>query len=300
LDLLEFNKVTKLYNKFKALDEVTFKVNSGEIVGFVGPNGAGKTTSIKIAAGILKPTKGDVLIDGLSVISKKVESSKRIGWVPEIPVFESDWKAIDYFKYLAGYHGISGKQAEILAKELLSQVNIWESSNKKLKDFSQGMKKRFALAVSMISNPQNYLFDEVLNGLDPEGIAFFREKAKEFKKSNCSVLFSSHILSEVEAIADKVVLINKGKILAIKTIDEIKSEAKIALRVVVENPDEKLIDVLSSFGKVNKINNNSFDLDTNANPSEVNAALVKLGYKVSEINKSGGLEEYFMRLTKGD
>jgi len=96
------------------------------------------------------------------------------------------------------------------------------------------------------------------------------------------------------------VLINKGKILAIKTIDEIKSEAKIALRVVVENPDEKLIDVLSSFGKVNKINNNSFDLDTNANPSEVNAALVKLGYKVSEINKSGGLEEYFMRLTKGD
>ncbi|MEM0260593.1 MAG: ABC transporter ATP-binding protein [Sulfolobales archaeon] len=221
--MISIENVSKSFGGFKALDRVSFNVRNGEIVGFVGLNGAGKTTTIRIAAGVLPPDSGDVIVDGYSVTKDKKKVSERIGWIPEIPLFERDFKALDYFIYIAGFHGYSRSEALRLGRELMSRFGLEDAMNRKIGQYSQGMRKRFALALSMISNPPNFLFDEVLNGLDPQGIVFFRQLAQEFKKEGKAVLFSSHILSEVEGIADRVVFIHRGRIIADMSIDEIRS-----------------------------------------------------------------------------
>ncbi len=294
--MIEIKNLTKKYKNFKALDNVTFHVNNGEIVGFVGMNGAGKTTTIKISAGVLKPSSGSVYIDGYEIQKNKVEASLKIGWVPETPIFEEGFKAIDYFKYLAGYYKIKGEEAEKLALKLFEETGILDAKDKKLKEYSQGMKKRFALAVSMIKDPNNYLFDEILNGLDPQGIVFFRDFVNKAKKENKAILFSSHILNEVQNIADRVVFIHRGKILGIKRMDEILKEAKKSIKVTILNPDENILKILNKFGQVNKINNDIFEIMGDVNAEEINELLVKSSYKVSKIEQIGGLEEYFLNL----
>ena len=222
---IEIRSVSKSFGKTRVLDKVSFSVRNSEIVGYVGLNGAGKTTTIRICAGVLPPDEGDVLIDGYSITRDKRRASQSIGWIPEIPLFERDFKALDYFVYIAGFHGIQASEARRLGRELLERVGLGDAMNKKLGQYSQGMRKRFALALSMISDPPNYLFDEVLNGLDPQGIVFFRELVLDFKRRGKAVLFSSHILSEVENIADRVVFIHKGRIIADMSMQEIKSRA---------------------------------------------------------------------------
>ncbi|MEM3980668.1 MAG: ABC transporter ATP-binding protein, partial [Ignisphaera sp.] len=227
--MINIDSISKWFGSFRALDSVSFDVRNGEVVGFVGPNGAGKSTTIRICVGVLPPDEGDVLVNGYSIKENKRVASKYIGWVPEIPIFEPDEKALDYFIYLAGYYGIGVSEARELGKKLLEEVGLGNAMRVKLKNFSLGMKKRFALAVSMINNPDNFLFDEVLNGLDPVGIAFFRDLVKKFKKENRAVLFSSHILKEVEDLVDRVVFINRGRIAKIMTMDEVKTSLKPVL-----------------------------------------------------------------------
>ena len=241
--MISIKNVSKSFGSVKALDDVSFDVRNGEVVGYVGLNGAGKTTTIRIAVGVLPPDDGDVEIDGFSIVRDKRRASERIGWIPEIPLFERDFKALDYFIYIAGFHGIRGDEARRLGRELLEKVGLGDAMNKKLGHYSQGMRKRFALALSLINDPPNFLFDEVLNGLDPQGIAFFRELALEFKKNGKAVLFSSHILTEVENIADRVVFIHKGRIIADKTIEEIKREASSGGHSSLEEYFFKLIGV---------------------------------------------------------
>ncbi|MEM1606385.1 MAG: ABC transporter ATP-binding protein, partial [Fervidicoccaceae archaeon] len=146
--MIDVQHVWRFFGGFKALEDVSFTVRNGEVVGYVGLNGAGKTTTIRIAVGVLPPSRGDVLIDGYSVTRDKRRASMLVGWVPELPVFESDFKALDYFVYLAGYYGYSISEARRIARELLERFGLGSAVNMKLSDFSQGMKKRFALAVS--------------------------------------------------------------------------------------------------------------------------------------------------------
>ncbi len=297
--MIEVSGLTMAYGKVKALDGVSFNVQDGKVVGFVGVNGAGKTTTIKIAAGVLTPTLGTVKVNGKDIRKDKVEASKTIGWVPELPNYEQDVRAADYFKYIAGYYGISGQKTKELQANLFEQLGLSGQEKKKLRDYSQGMKKRFALAVSLLDNPTNYLMDEVLNGLDPQGIAFFREKTVEFKKEGKAVLFSSHVLSEVQSIADEVIFIHRGKIIAVKTINEITSSPKIAsARVVLANPDSRAKELLGKFGDVNEIGQGIYEVVNFSGATEdLNAELVKAGYRVSGIEKVGeSLESYFFNL----
>ncbi len=175
--MLEIKNLTKVFSPRQgpAINSVSFDVRNGEIVGFVGLNGAGKTTTIRIAVGVSLSTSGTAVIDGHNITTEKPEASKSLGWVPEIPNFEPNARAWMMMQYLAGFYGIDRTEAKKRSKELLSSVGLSGHENRKLRTYSQGMKKRFSLAVSLISNPQNFLFDEVLNGLDPEGILFFRE-----------------------------------------------------------------------------------------------------------------------------
>jgi len=254
--MIEIVELTKVYRTGGGIRDVTFEVKNGEIVGFVGVNGAGKTTTIETAVGVKVPQKGDVRMDGKSILKEKVEASTLTGWVPEIPSFDPDMKAEDYFLYVCGLRRISGHEAKELAKKLFEEVGLRGHERKRIRQYSQGMKKRLALAISMISNPSNFLFDEVLNGLDPEGIRFFREFALRMRKENAAVLFSSHILSEVQNLADRVVFIHKGRVVKVATMTEIESMSKTkTFRVRFATPEsaQRSLELLKGFGKDVKV-----------------------------------------------
>ena len=210
--MIQIDAATKIFSKKDkpAADAVSLKAADGEIVGFVGLNGAGKTTTIRMAAGVSLPTSGSISIDGHDIVSDKVEACRRIGWVPEIPNFEPSTRALSLMEYFAGFYGIPASEAKERSLELLRTVGLGGEEGKKLRAYSQGMKKRFSLAVSMLGGPRNYLFDEVLNGLDPEGIRYFRRLMVDLRSKGVAVLLSSHILVEVESLADRVVFIHMG------------------------------------------------------------------------------------------
>jgi ABC-2 type transport system ATP-binding protein len=297
---IEVVNVSKSFGKVQALKDVSFDVKNGEVVGYVGLNGAGKTTTIRIAIGVLPPDRGDVYIDGVSVTRDKKRASWRVGWVPELPIFETEFKAIDYFVYLAGYYGITGSEARSLARELLSRFGLEDAINRKLSTFSQGMKKRFALAVSMINDPPNFIFDEVLNGLDPQGIAFFRELALEFRKRGKAVLFSSHILSEVEGIADRVVFIHKGRIIGNYSMDEIRHKAVSALHLTLNRVDDAVLKVLEKYGEPSTLDSRRVILRRpSVDSSIIIAELVKVGVGVLEAKyEERSLEDFFFNLIR--
>ena len=315
--MLEFQKLTKSFSKKfnPAISSVEFNVSNGETVGFVGLNGAGKTTTIRIAAGVALPTSGSVSIDGHDIVTQKIEASRQIGWVPEFPNFDQNAKARSLMLYYAGFYGIEKTEAENRTKKLLESVSLGGFENRKLRTYSQGMKKRFSLAASMLADPQNYLFDEILNGLDPEGIHFMRELVLELRKKGRAILLSSHILSEVETLADRVVFIHKGKIMKIATRSElsgIATEGKI-LQLVVENLSDNAVAFLKTLGDDVQITKESKEewkrsdayeerqvvkiRNFQGESSTVNNELVKKGVKVDEISfQKSSLEDYFFKL----
>ena len=270
-------------------------------MGFVGLNGAGKTTTIRIAVGVSLPTAGTVLVDGHDITTEKPEASKSIGWVPEIPNFEPNAKAWKLMRYLGGFYGMDGREATKESKDLLGSVGLSGFENRKFRTYSQGMKKRFSLAVSMLSNPQNFLFDEVLNGLDPEGIQFFRQLMMGQKRVNKAILLSSHILTEVENLADRVVFIHRGKVVKTATRDELASYAAkgTILRIQLQNITDDAVSYLKTIGIV-QIDGNAIILsDFQGDSSQVNTELVKKGLQVREIkHERTGLEEYFFDIIR--
>lgn len=296
--MIEVKDVSKWFGQFRALDSVSFSLKNGDVVGYVGLNGAGKTTTIRICVGVLPPDSGDVIIDSYSIVRDKKTASRLVGWVPEVPIFELDERALDYFTYLAGYYGISSSEARSLGKRLLEEVGLGDSMNSKLKNFSLGMKKRFALAVSMINDPGNFLFDEVLSGIDPQGIAFFRELTKKFKRENKAVLFSSHILREVEGIADRVVFIHRGRIVKSMAMEEVRKYAEPVIVVRLPTVDEGVVEVTKSFSERVEVRNGTIRIYTpSADSSEILESLVKKGYRVEEVRKEEiSLEEVFFKI----
>ena len=296
--MLKFDGVTKTFTRRgpPAVDSVSFDVRDGEIVGFVGLNGAGKTTTIRVAAGVSLPTSGSVVVDGHDVVQDKVEASRRVGWVPEIPNFEPNSSAVSLMLYFAGFYGIPAEEARPKSMELLRGVGLEGAESKKLRAYSQGMKKRFSLAAAMLSEPKNYLFDEVLNGLDPEGIRYFRRLMVDLKGKGAAVLLSSHILVEVESIADRVAFIHRGKLIRTISRGDLDKVGGQVIRLVIRNGDQRAVGYLEGLGKVRR-EGEAILLDSQADPARVNADLLNMGYEVTEFApRKEGLEEFFLDL----
>lgn len=300
--LIKIDGLTKSFSSHgpPAVDSISFEVADAEIVGFVGLNGAGKTTTIRVAAGVSLPTAGSVSIDGHDAVSDKVEASRRVGWVPEIPNFEPNSSAISLMEYFAGFYDVPASEVKMRSMELLKSFGLEGEERKKIRAYSQGMKKRFSLAASMLSSPKNFLFDEVLNGLDPEGIRYFRRYIVDLKSKGAAVLLSSHILVEIESIADRVVFINKGKLIKTITRAELASVGGKVIRIVVRNPDERLVPFLGGIGSV-KQEGEAILLSSDVDPAKVNSDLAKMGYEVTELGaQKEGLEEYFLNMIQGE
>jgi ABC-2 type transport system ATP-binding protein len=299
--MIEIRGLSKSYgrNQPLAITGVDFQVKDGEVVGFVGLNGAGKTTTIRVAVGVALPTSGTVAIDGKDIVTSKAQASKGIGWVPEIPNFEPNAKGLSLMKYFCGFYDIPSSSVEGRVKELFTSVGLEGAEKKKFSAYSQGMKKRFSLAVSLIPNPQNYLFDEILNGLDPAGIQYFRNTVLQLRKNGHAVLLSSHILAEVQAMADRVVFIHRGKVIRVATMAEVSSMGTSVIAITIENLDDGAIEYLKTIGQV-AVDGQTVRLSASrTEASEINMELSKRGYKVSElVPEKAGLEEGFFKLIK--
>jgi len=302
--MIRIEGLTKYFTKkHPAIDNVSFDVNDGEIVGFVGLNGAGKTTTIRVASGVALPSSGKVSIDGQDIVEQKPQASRNIGWVPEFPNYEQNAKAKSLILYFAGFRGIDKVVAEKRAQELFEQLSLTGNEGKKLREYSQGMKKRFSLAVALLPNPKNLLFDEILNGLDPQGIHYIRSLMVDLKKQNKSVLLSSHILSEIETISDRVVFIHQGKVIKIVSRAELSAigESGGVLRMVIPNLNEDALTFLRILGEVkvegkDSVSLSGFVLD----PTVISSELIKRGFLLREFTfEKSNLEEYFFKLVGG-
>ena len=210
---IQVNNLLKIYGQQKAVDNVSFSVNEGEIAGFLGPNGAGKSTTLKIITGFLSPTIGTVTVGGRNVVQEPMAVKRLTGYLPEHNPLYLDMYVYEYLGFMAGMYGLSPSRRKERASEMVKLCGLTEEQNKKIGALSKGYRQRVGLAQALIHDPKVLILDEPTSGLDPNQLAEIRKLIKTVSRDK-TVLFSSHILQEVEALCDRVIVINKGKIVA--------------------------------------------------------------------------------------
>jgi ABC-2 type transport system ATP-binding protein len=297
--VIVFEDLTKTFSdrKLPAIEGVNLELRDGEVLGLVGLNGAGKTTTIRIAAGVSLPTRGTVRVDGRDIVQEKARASQAIGWVPELFPFEPSARALPLLEYFAGFHGIPRSSAQPICRERLVQFGLAGREHDRLRTFSQGMKKRFALASALISDPQNLLLDEILNGLDPEGLAYVRGWVARLRKEGRAILLSSHLLVELQALADRVAFVHQGRILRTIEVAQLPTMAEVSLQITLDRIDDAVLQYLSGLGTVRVENTSVTIAGPRADAGTINAELVRRGYVVRELRTdSTSLEAYFLGL----
>ncbi len=212
--------ISKNYGTQRAVDSISFSIEKGEIVGFLGPNGAGKSTTMKIINGFLKATEGEVLVNNINVAENSLDAQKHIGYLPEHNPLYLEMFVKEYLNFCAEVHQVSKESVSIILKK----VGLNPESHKKIKQLSKGYRQRVGLAAAMLHNPDVLILDEPTTGLDPNQLVEIRSLIKEIG-ANKTVLFSTHVLQEVEAICDRVIIINKGQLVADKQLSELKGES---------------------------------------------------------------------------
>lgn len=232
------DNITKNYGLQKAVNQVSFTVKTGEILGFLGPNGAGKSTTMKAITCYLTPTEGDITIGGLSIFQDAEKIKTKIGYLPESNPLYSDMPVIDYLKFVAELYSIPKSKIKSRILEMVEVCGLEGEKHKKINELSKGYKQRVGLAQALIHDPEVLVLDEPTTGLDPNQIVEIRELIRTIGREK-TVILSSHILAEVEATCDRILIINNGKIVADGTSDELRKQAqgKEILKVRIEDAD---------------------------------------------------------------
>ena len=225
------SNLTKIYGQQKAIDQISFTINQGEIVGFLGPNGAGKSTTLKIITGYLKADSGKVTIDHIDVSNEALAAKKKIGYLPEANPLYNEMYIREYLEFVGNLHQIKNLKERV--EEVINMTGLKLESNKRIGQVSKGYKQRTGIAAALIHDPEVLILDEPTSGLDPNQILEIREVIKSLGKHK-TILFSSHILQEVEAMCDRVIIINKGKIVADDIISNLKLKGNEVEHVIVE------------------------------------------------------------------
>lgn len=218
--MIEIKNLTKKYGNITAVDDISFTVNKNEILGFLGPNGAGKSTTMNMIVGYLPITSGEILVDGKDITTNSNEVKKMIGYLPEIPPVYLDMKVIEYLNFVAGIKGVEKKQRERQVARALSRLKITDMKKRLIKNLSKGYRQRVGFAQALIGDPKILILDEPTVGLDPNQTLEVRNLINSLKKDH-TIIFSSHILQEVSAVCDRIVIIDKGKIKAIDTTENL-------------------------------------------------------------------------------
>lgn len=298
---IEIKNVTKEYGLQKALNEVSFTVNKGEILGFLGPNGAGKSTLMKIITCYIPPTSGTVIVDGYDVREDSLEIRKKVGYLPEHNPLYLDMYVKEYLSFIAGIHKLSLKKEKVA--NVVELVGLELEQNKRIGELSKGYKQRVGLAQALIHDPNVLILDEPTSGLDPNQLADIREVIKKIGKEK-TVMFSSHIMQEVEAICDRIVIINRGILLVDQDASQIMKTSSDRQIIKVEFDQQVSKSELKQIAGVNKVNQlegNEWEI-TSLQPEDLRASISKFagtkGILVLSLQKeTQKLENIFKELT---
>ncbi len=303
--------LTKKYGNQRAVDDISFEVRTGEVLGFLGPNGAGKTTTMKAITSFLRPDAGSILVGEYSAITQADEVKRVIGYLPEHNSLYTDMPVIDYLKFVAELQGIDKSRIPDRILEMVDVCGLEGEKHKKIGELSKGYQQRVGLAQALIHDPEVLILDEPTTGLDPNQIVEIRELIKKIGREK-TVILSSHILAEVEATCDRIMIINKGKIVADGTDEELKKHAqgKEIIRVSVEGVDRnEFIPVVQELQTVDSVdpvdseedNSNSFEITSHLDMSSRKAIFqqcVEKGWILTEMTLIvTKLEDVFHDLT---
>ena len=224
--MIETTELTKDYGKFRAVDNVSLKVNPGEIYGFLGPNGAGKTTTIRLLLGLLKPTKGAIKIGGHDLAKEPVAAKSMAGFIPDRPFLYEKLTGQEFLRFMGGLYAMNGDKLEQRIPEMLKYYELFDWADELVESYSHGMKQRLAMAGAMIHDPQVFIVDEPLVGLDPKGARQLKLTFKNMARSGKCIFMSTHILEIAEQMCDRIGIIHNGRIIAEGTMDELRSMAE--------------------------------------------------------------------------
>ncbi|MCD6333032.1 MAG: ATP-binding cassette domain-containing protein [Bacteroidales bacterium] len=307
MDIIVEN-LTKLYGAQRAVDHISFKVHTGEVLGFLGPNGAGKTTTMKAITSYLIPNEGEIHLGEFSVGTQPEEIKKRIGYLPEDNPLYNDMPVIDYLRFVAELQQIAKQKIRPRILEMVTICGLEGEKHKKIGELSKGYRQRVGLAQALIHDPEVLILDEPTSGLDPNQIVEIRELIKTIGREK-TVILSSHILAEVEATCDRILIINKGKIVADGSPEELrkKSQGNELLKITIEDADAneviKTLQSLDSVDWINSINDtdNRFELQSKAGDSSRRAVFetcVRKKWALTELSVvETKLEDIFHQLT---
>ncbi|PWB55120.1 MAG: MFS transporter [Anaerolineales bacterium] len=304
--MIEVEGLTKDYGARRAINNLTFQANSGEILGFLGPNGAGKTTTMRILTGFMPPTMGTARVAGFDVVDKSLEVRKRVGYLPETVPLYPDMTVFDYLKYMADLRHI--KNADERVEDVLEIVHMEERSNGYISNLSKGMRQRIGLAQALLHEPEVLILDEPTIGLDPAQIKEVRTLIKDIGKQR-TVLLSTHILSEAQQICDRVLIINKGVIVVEDTPERLQAGLsgvqRVSLQVQGDGDGlEKLINGISGVGKVTGRGEGAVEVETAPGKDLrpiIAKNVIKAGYDLLELrNVDLSLEDIFLELTRDE
>lgn len=310
--MIEVKNVSKKYGNFEAVKDISFEVEEGEIVGFLGPNGAGKSTTMNMITGFIEPTQGKIIVNGYDIDKKPKKAKKEIGYMPENVPLYNDLTVKEFISYMADLKLVKRTEKKDEIDRVLTAVGLQEVKNKLIKNVSRGYKQRVSLAGALVGNPKILILDEPTVGLDPKQVTEIRELIRSLKE-NHTVILSSHILSEVSQMCNKVIIIDKGKIVRIgkpEEIEEQTSETNV-ISIIVEDSENKFETIANTLDSIKKVEfieekngNKSYNLECDIKV-DIRKQLFKECAKedvtiIEMKKKESTLEEAFLKLTSSE
>lgn len=306
--MIEVRDLTKDYGSRRAIDKLTFTVQKGEVVGFLGPNGAGKSTTMKIITGFMAPSSGTAKIAGFDVFESPLEVKKRIGYLPETPPVYTDMFVRDYLTYVAELKKVPKEKIKAQVEMALEKTNLSNVQGRLIQNLSKGFRQRVGIAQALVSNPEVLILDEPTVGLDPKQVAEIRDLIKELRGHH-TIILSTHILSEVQATCERVVIIHEGQIVAQDRIENLamqeKGQSRLVIRLRKEVDDLKkiLVGIEGVLSAQQGASSKDWELNIRGADEVVDAIssrVVSEGLGLLELSpRKADLEDIFLKLTYG-
>lgn len=294
--------LTKVYGTQKAVNNISFEAKKGTILGFLGPNGAGKTTTMKIITSFIPPTSGQVLVCGLDTAQKPIETRRHIGYLPEHNPLYKDMYIKEYLHFVANLHKIPNKRKRVA--KMIELTGLTREQNKQIVALSKGYRQRVGLAQAMLHDPEVLILDEPTSGLDPNQLVEIRALIKSLGKEK-TVIFSTHIMQEVQAICDRVIILNKGNLVANDTMETLQQKVAGATRITIEfleKTSKKMLAKIKNVNRVKHLEGNRWELHTSVQVdarADVFAFAVANQLTLLEMRKEiFSVEDVFQELTK--
>lgn len=306
--MLSIKNLEKSYGSFKALNGVNLEIEKGDIFGFIGPNGAGKSTTMKIVAGLLSADSGEVYVDNIDAIKENRKLKEKIGYMPDFFGVYDNITAIEYLEFYASIYGIVGEEARELGMDLLDLVNLKDKHDSYVDGLSRGMKQRLCLARCLVHNPELLILDEPASGMDPKSRYEMKSILKNLKSMGKTIIVSSHILSELGEICNKIGIIKNGKLVCQGTVEEVTIMASGSAPVTIQVMEDanKAVEIMRElpFVKSIALDENKIVADIIGGDKETKDLLKTLVLRdipvISFTKSVGNLEDVFMQITEGN